>query len=737
LILVIPLFAGAVPVIAANLVNNSFVRIDSPKDGATISGSSVTIQVSYLWDTNWEDPPSISNLWRLDISCQLYDSDIIPSSQYKNYSTFESYMDITGPGGGGGSLGVNLSGYPAGTYMVFASLMGPAKFAASNAKFTARETATTFFHYDGKGSAVPVTNSDGTVTTTDGGGTNPIIPIAIVAGALGLLGLLARNVMVKSKGKTPVKTTPENKTAPPSGPSKQSDPRIREAENNLIKARKNKALFDRWTKIRNAVYNDDRLYDFVDKARGSIIGANGEINEANLNRLEFNLKNWIKRDVIAPQMPDYTGSDVMADTVRQASGNIFIRLGAAYLSGGYSEMVLNPISAVSNMGHNIAQGDSATWAVTKGFAQSGFELALGEAGRVIKPLADYAKTQYAWSKLGQAGANLKSELSTVSQLAKQTEGQLTRNSFMKSTEVAKTGDSALYKLTSAEKEALRLNNDDALRELMAKNHELVPGDVKEVMGVAKQKVYQQARNDAANEVMNQMTKDGVNTADKSFFIQQTGTHAQPGNPGWNSVKSDFDHTVDFGSSKYNQLYENKFNSSLEGQGTSAKAMDANVYGEGTSSRGAYTGGAKKFVEHYNETSGTDVMVRNVDGATKITTETPQTSTSLLSKMNQNDVKTASDNYKTFFEKDMAKGGDLKNQILNGSKTVSRDAGAHGVQSVQHIQNTGKYTYDPPPAAKVADLIKERGFSVPDAMQKVGYKGNQQQLLNDFKTIMGR
>jgi hypothetical protein len=328
-------------------------------------------------------------------------------------------------------------------------------------------------------------------------------------------------------------------------------------------------------------------------------------------------------------------------------------------------------------------------------------------------------------------------MSTVSQLAKQTEGQMTRDGFMKSTEVAKAGDSSLYKLTSAEKEALRLNNDAELRQLMASKHELVPADVKEVMGVAKQKVYQQARNEAAEEVMNQMAKDGVPTGENPFFIKQTGTHAQPGNPGWNSVKSDFDHTVDFGSSKYNQLYEQKFNASLEGQGTSAKAMDANVYGEGTSSRGAYTGGAKKFVDHYNETSGSDVMIRNENGVTKITTETPQTSTSLLSKMNKEDIRTASDNYKTFFEKDMAKGGDLNSQITNGAKTVSRDSGAHGVKSVDHIQDTGKYNYEPPPAAKVADLIKERGFSVSDAMQKTGYKGSQQQLLNDFKKIMGR
>jgi len=157
------------------MYNNSWVRIDYPKDGSDVSGSSVTVQVSYLWDTNWEDQPSQSNLWQLDITCRLYDSDVIPSSEYKNYPQIESTMDIAGPGGGGGSLSVNLNGYPKGTYMVDAALMGPAKFAANNAKYTAREMATAFFHYGGSSGAVNPGNSDNP-STTSSGGTNPIIP---------------------------------------------------------------------------------------------------------------------------------------------------------------------------------------------------------------------------------------------------------------------------------------------------------------------------------------------------------------------------------------------------------------------------------------------------------------------------------------------------------------------------------------------------------------------------------
>jgi len=738
-LLILPVLTAVTPVQAADeLINNSFVRIDSPPDGGDITGTSVTISVSYLWDTNWEEQPSLDNLWRLDISCQLYSSDVIPSSEYKNYPQLESYMDITGPGGGGGSLSINLSGYPKGSYMIFASLMGPAKFAANDARFTARETDTNFFNFTGSsGAIVPGANGD-SINTDTSGGTSPIIPIAIAAGVLGLIGMLTRGMVMKGKSKTPVKPT-VTKTAPPKGPSKQSDPGIREAENNLIKARKNKALLDRWTNIRNSV-TDSRLSDFIDKARGNIIGKNGEMNEANLNRLEGLMKNWLRRDVIAPQMPDYTGGQVMLDTVRQASGNIFIRIGAAYVSAGYSEMVLNPLSSVSNMGQNILDGDSGKWAVTKGFAQSGFELALGESGRLLKyakPLVDDAKQAYNMYKLGKVNPNLKAEISTINQLANQTDDLMTRNAFMRSTDVAKAGKTAKYDLTPLEQDALKLNNNAEFRELMAQNSDLIPANVKEVMGVAKQKVYQQARNEAIDGVMNQMAKDGVPTGENPFFIRQTGTHAQPGNPGWNSVKSDFDHTVEFGSSKYNQLYEQKFNTSLEGQGTSAKAIDANVYGPGTSSRGAYTGGAKKFVEHYNETSGSDIMIRNEKGITTITRETPQSSTSLLSRMDPGDVKSAEANYQKFFEKDMAKGGDLNNQIVNGSKTVSRNAGQYSTKYVENFQQTGKVNYQPPPAAKVADLVKKRGFSVDDAMKKVGYSGGKEQLLNDFKKIMGQ
>jgi len=512
---------------------------------------------------------------------------------------------------------------------------------------------------------------------------------------------------------------------------------IVEASAKYSESLRNKERFERLTKLKNAVAGDSRLTEFAQDA-SNIIVKDGIVDPRGLARLEGNLKYWIVRDKMIPQTPDYTYSDAFYDTVNQGSKNIVVRVGAAYLTGGYSEMALNPISAVSTMRESIMQGDSTLTAITKGYAQSGFELALGESGRLVKyakPYVSNLKESYNLTKLSKVNPNLSSEISTVNQLAKQTEGQVTRNAFMKSTDVAKAGKTPVYKLNSAEQEALRLNNNPEFRKLMAENSDLVPANVKEVMGVAKQKVYQQARDNAINDVMNQMAKDGVSTGEKTFFIRQTGTHAQPGNPGWNSLKSDFDHTVELGATKYNQLYEQRFNAHLEAQGTSSAALDANVY-QGTTGPGAYKGGALKFVEHYNETSGSDIMIRNVKGVTTITRETPQTSTSLLSRMKSGDVKSAHANYQEFFKKDIAKGATLDSQIANGSKTVSRNAGQYSTKYVENFQKTGQVSYQPPPAAKVADLVKKRGFSVDDAMQKAGYKGSKEQLLKDFKEIMG-
>ena len=516
---------------------------------------------------------------------------------------------------------------------------------------------------------------------------------------------------------------------------------IVEASQNYSEALRNKERLEKLTQIQKAVANDSRLSEFANDAGNIIVDTEGHVDANKLNRLEGTLQHWIVRDKMLPQVQDYTYTDAYFDTVRQGSQNVVIRVGAAYLSGGYSEMVLNPISAVSTMRQSIMEGKSTYQAVKDGYVQSSFELALGESGRLVKYVSPYikgAEESYNLTRLSKYNSELSSEVSTINQLANQAEdvGRYSRDAFMKSSEVVKVGKTAAAGLDEAEKLALKLNNNPEFRKLMAENSNLVPSKVKDVMGIAKQKVYENARNSAIDDVVGQMSKEGVPAGEDPFFIKQTGTHARPGNPGWNSLKSDFDHSVDFGSAERNAFYEKQFNAHLEGQGTSAAAIDANVYGTGTSSRGAYTGGATKFVENYNQTNGSDIMIRAKDGITTISREEPQTIDSLLSKMKPEDISSAKDNYQDFFQKSLDKGGSLDNMIKNSSKEVSRTTGQYSVEYVEHFQNTGGVNYQVPDAARVADLIKKKCFSVDDAMQQVGYKGSKAQLLADFKKIMG-
>jgi hypothetical protein len=517
---------------------------------------------------------------------------------------------------------------------------------------------------------------------------------------------------------------------------------IVEASEKYSESLRNKERFEKLQQISKAVSGDSNLSNFVGDARKSIVNDKGEVDSAKLARLEGTLKNWINRDKMGPETSDYTSSDAYYDTVKQASGNILIRGGMAYLTGGYSEIAMNPISAVSTMRQSINEGKSTLRAVADGYVNSSFELAIGESGRLVKYASPYLqgiKESYNLSKLSGMNSELASEVSTINQLAKQSEiGKYSRNAYMKGSEVVKLGQTSAAGLDSTEKMALNLSNNPEFKELLANNPGLVPDNVKEVMGAAKQKVYEQARNSAIGDVMNQMGKECLTPQKNPFFIQQTGTHARPGNPGWNPVKSDFDHTVDFGSSQYNQLYEQKFDAHLASQGTSASAIDANVYGAGTSSKGAYEGGALKFVQNYNQTNGSDIMIRtNSAGQTIVSREEPQMIDSLLGKMKSEDVASAKSNYQNFFQKSVEKGGSLDNVLTNSSKEVSRTAGQYSVNYVDNFQKTGGVNYQVPDAAKVADLVKKQGFTVDNAMQKVGYGGNKNDLLSDFKKIMGR
>lgn len=748
LALLSPVFLFAGGAFADTPVDNCDIIITNPQQGSIVNSSSVQITVEYLWDTNLTDPPSATNVWEVHVICRLYQS--FDSTNEGDFPELEFKTNVLSTTGSA-AFSVDLSDYPPGNYGVSAFLMGPG-YAMNGLTAWANDESS--FQYGDQGSRPPP-SSDNFIPVPpdnnqpDDSSGSPLPIIGIVAAVAGAAGLLIRNITKKSQN-PPVKKSPPVKkpapskpTGPPPGkPRPQSNKAIAEAEEKLKKAKKNKERFDKFTKIRNAVSGDDKLSEFVEKVRDDIIGKDGQVNADKLNRLEFLMKNWIARDKLATQMPDYTSSDAFHDTVRQGSKNIFVRLGAGYLSLGYSEMALNPISALSTMREGIMEGKSTLRAVTEGYATASFELALGESGRLLKyaqPLLNDAKDSYKIYKLSQLNKDLSTEISTINQLAGQADdaARYSRDAYMKSTEVIKAGKTAASGMDDAERFALELNNNAEFRKLMAEHPELVPSKVQDVMGIAKQKSFQSAENQAINDVVEQMGKDGLPAGENPLFINHTGTHAQPGNPGWNSLKSDFDHTVNFGSSKYNKLYEQKFNTHLEAQGTSATAIDANVYGAGTSSRGAYTGGAKKFVEHYNQTSGTDIMIRSDKGGLTISRETPQTSTSLLSRMKPEDIKSTTENYQNFFKKDMVKGGSLENQIANGSKTVSREAGQYSNQYADNFLKTGKVSnYKPPDAAKVADLIKKQGYSVDKATQKVGYKGGKEQLLADYKKIMG-
>ncbi|MBI4288645.1 MAG: hypothetical protein HY671_09490 [Chloroflexi bacterium] len=610
------------------------------------------------------------------------------------------------------------------------------------------------------GGANPVTRPPPNSGNSDSDGASPIVPIAVAAGGAAAAGLVVKKIIDrvrKPKKRNKLRSKEDEIQVAGSteeAEGRQKTQRIQDAARKIDEADrrqetiealrstdkgalKDREQLDRLNKIRNAVADDIRLSEFVNDAHKSIVDGHGHVDKEKLDKLEGLLKRWIVRDKLKVHMPDYTTSDAFYDTVRQGSGNIVIRGGAAYLSAGYSEMALNPISALSTMRQGIMDGKSSLRAVAEGFAQSSFELALGESGRLFKyaePYLEKIRESRNLAKLADASPDLASEVSTINQLARQSDdlGKYSRDAFIKRTDVVQLGKTAPARLDDLERAALNLNNNPEFRQLLSKNPDLVPGRVKDIMGSARQKAYQQARDNAIGDVINQMSKDGVPVGDNPFFINQTGTHARPGNPGWNPVKSDFDHTVNFGE-KYNKLYEQRLNTHLESQGTSASALDVNVYGPGTSARGSYTGGATKIVENYNQTTGSDVMIRIRDGVPTISRETPQTSTSLLSTVKPADLPSARSNLQSFFGKSLDKGGSVENMLQNSSKEVSRMS---ALDRVAYFQKTGRTDYVAPEAVQVAHMVKNWGLSVDDAIHEAGYSGSKMQLLSDYKKYMG-
>ena len=239
----------------------------------------------------------------------------------------------------------------------------------------------------------------------------------------------------------------------------------------------------------------------------------------------------------------------------------------------------------------------------------------------------------------------------------------------------------------------------------------------------------------SKKVIDQMKNDGIPVEDKTFFIKQTGTHAQPGNPGYNPLKSDYDITPKFGDPKYDQMYKQSFEESLKKSGTSAEALDANVY-VGTSGKGAYEGGALKWLENYNQNTGSDLMIRTMkDGEIVVSREISQTSDSILN-MTKDEVASGTKNFQKFFNDKIASGSSTEELIKETSKEVSRKAGQYSMDYVKNFHETGGVSYKLPDAARVADLIKKKGIPVDEAMKQAGYGGSKEQLLNDFKRIMG-
>ena len=289
--------------------------------------------------------------------------------------------------------------------------------------------------------------------------------------------------------------------------------------------------------------------------------------------------------------------------------------------------------------------------------------------------------------------------------------------------------------------------------------------LKNALETGKQKIYQNARNEAAVKTIEKMKADGINVEGQTYKITQTGTHAQPGNPGF-KPGSDFDATAHF-RAKYNKFYEEELNNGLKKYGfetdpnvlkTGSAGPDfgANVYGKGTSSPGAYKGGSLKQVEHYDQASGNEVIIDSKGGKVSISTETPQYPESLNTKWKAGDYASAEQNYQNFAgDKIMKSGGvdnilkdpaKLQTSIKDLSKEVSRMHGEYSASSAEQFRVANlsraqgqpyKFTrYDPPPAARAADYMKKYNMPIEQAKIKAGFTGSDQELFKSFVKLLG-
>lgn len=657
------------------------------------------------------------------------------------------------------------------------------------------------------------------------GGMSPVVPI--VGGAVAVGAAVTILKAIAGHGKTPVKVSRKPVTQPAPGtpaqppvhppPSNQpigwSPPGKVDAQGyhweeikdwrpgDIVKAdnkygdivRAQKKL----NKLTEVTFGDSVLTDFIFDASKSIFGPDG-MHPEKVDRLESTIKQFIKRDQMINQTPEYTTANAFADTAYDINSTVRfppIRLVADVATGGLAEGVIIPTSAVATTIEQMDAGvpiDQAKWegikqgaietafvagpaAVIKGVQQlgNGVKYIGKQVGYDIKFVEPGAGPSYNVSGTGtgprvsrvnkftRENPEFTPEINKFNKIAEESPAQTTRGNFMKKTTKFEEGQSP-YELTPSEQEAIKLQQKWGNE--LHKNPDLVPENVRTSLETGKQKVYQNVRNQAATDTLNKMKSDGIDVDGKVFKMQQTGTHSIEDNPAFDVTKSDFDHSADFGKSEYNKFYEQKVNEGLQkyGYDTSADAakagrdFGANVYGDGTTSPGAYNQSALKQVAHYDQVRGNQVMIRSEGGKTIVSTENPQCIDSLNTKWKAGDYAGAEQNYQKFAgDKIMKAGGadkimgdpaKLQNGINDLSKEVSRRHGDYSAASAEkfrldnlsHVEGQPyKFSrYEPSPAAKVADYVKKDGMSIADAKLKAGFKGSDKELFQSFLKLLG-
>lgn len=649
------------------------------------------------------------------------------------------------------------------------------------------------------------------------GGVNPG-PIIGGAAGVGVTSLIVRRII---KAKKPAAKIPKQPAAPkayePIGydagpkfkPVTDWRPKeIIEADKKYGEAKKAQEVIG---KLTSTQFHDPTLNDFVNKATQSDVffGTDGHVKIDKINKLETTVKTWIKRDQMIDQTPEYTTYNAYTDSandIQTVAACTPLRIGAAIASGGLSEAIFIPVSASATTMQLIDAGASYEQAKAAGIKQAategamtvgmtlgikygikgigaavnwgakqfGYEVRLftpsptgnlpppspHPGGRNIPKTSEPVPSKTGSTKLAPENPELASDLNKFKQIADDNPGNYNRTDLMHKTKTYTSGEppAALDKVEQEAVDLWKKHGNDVFK------NPNVPDKLKNALDTGKQKIYQNARNDAIVKTIEKMKADGIDVEGKVFKITQTGTHAQPGNPGF-KPGSDYDATGHF-PPKYNKLYEEELNNGLKKYGfetdpnvlkTGSAGPDfgANVYGEGTSSLGAYKGGALKQVEHYNQTSGSEVIIKSEGGKVKISTETPQYTESLNTKWKAGDYASAQQNYQNFAADKIMKNGGVDNilkdpaklqtSIKDLSKEVSRMQGEYSASSAEQfrVENLSraegpyKFTrYEPPPAARVADYMKRYNMPIEQAKLKAGFTGSDQELFQSFVKLLG-